>query len=134
MPSFGTRSESRLATLDSELVEVLRDAIKTYDFTIVCGHRDEAAQNEAFATGASKKRWPESMHNWLPSKAVDVAPWSNGIDWKDHLAFARLFGIIEECANRRGVRVRWGGDWDSDGESNDQTFMDIGHLEIVSRG
>ncbi len=129
MPIFGRRSLSRLDTVDKRLVEVLKDAIRVYDFTIICGHRNEAAQNEAFATGTSKKRFPESKHNEFPSRAVDVAPWP--IDWHDELAFARLWGIIEACAFRRGLRLRWGGDWDSDGSSTDQSFMDIGHLEIV---
>ena len=128
MPSFGARSESRIATLHPQLALVLRDAIEVYDFAVICGFRDKAAQDEAFASGHSKKRYPDSIHNTSPSWAVDVAPWP--IDWNDDLAFARLFGIIEACAHKRGVKLRWGGDWDSDGESNDQSFMDIGHLEM----
>ena len=127
MPVFGKRSEAHLATLDPDLALVLRDAIEIYDFSVICGHRGEKAQNEAFATGASQKQYPESIHNESPSKAVDVAPYP--IDWSDNLAFARLFGIIEACAHKRGMRLRWGGDWDGDGESNDQSFMDIGHLQ-----
>lgn len=132
MPVFGKRSEAHLATLDPDLALVLRDAIEIYDFSVICGYRGEKAQNEAFATGASKKQYPESIHNESPSLAVDVAPYP--IDWNDNLAFARLFGIIEACAHNRGMRLRWGGDWDNDGESNDQSFMDIGHLELRIKG
>ena len=131
MAKFGKRSEEKLATIDPQIVEVLRDAIEVYDFTIVCGARSKEVQNEAFATGASKKQWPDSKHNvelpGLYSEAVDVAPWP--INWNDNLAFARLYGIIEACAFRRGITLRWGGDWDSDGSSTDQSFMDIGHFE-----
>ena len=129
--AFGSRSRRHLDTLHPALRAVLEDAmqLQLMDFAVICGHRGEDAQNEAFATGASKKRWPESIHNASPSKAVDVAPYP--IDWNDSLAFARLYGIIEACAVQRGVRLRWGGDWDSDGESNDQSFMDIGHFEVA---
>ena len=131
MPAFGARSESRLATVDPSLVAVLRSAILVFDFTIICGHRDQAAQNEAFATGASKVRWPDSTHNSFPSRAVDVAPWQPGIDWRDSLEFARLAGIIEACAFNLHVRLRFGLDWDGDQRSNDQSFMDIGHIELL---
>ena len=129
MPHFGSRSTQRLETLDPELQAVLMDAIAIYDFTVICGLRDEAAQNEAYATGASKKQYPNSIHNVAPSRAVDVAPWP--IDWNDSLAFARLAGIIEACAHQRGVSLRFGLDWDRDGQSNDQSFMDLGHIEMT---
>jgi peptidoglycan L-alanyl-D-glutamate endopeptidase CwlK len=28
--------------------------------------------------------------------------------------------------------IRWGGDWDSDTEVNDQTFIDLPHFELIS--
>lgn len=120
-----------MGTCTDNLQRVLDRAMsyQIMDFTIVCGHRNEAAQNEAYSVGNSTKQWPNSKHNSFPSIAVDVAPWP--IDWKDNLAFARLSGIIEAAASEEGVALRWGGDWDRDGESNDQSFMDIGHLEEV---
>jgi hypothetical protein len=117
------------SSLDKRLVKILDEAILVYDFTLICGHRTEEAQNEAFATGASKKQYPDSKHNSWPSIAVDVAPWP--INWNDSLAFARLYGIIEAIAHDQGLELRWGGDWDRDGGSRDQSFMDIGHLELV---
>lgn len=133
MPSFGVQSLRNLATVDPRIQRVLHQAILVFDFSVVCGHRSEEEQMEAYnaVPQASKKPWPESKHNTFPSKAVDVAPWSGGIDWEDTLAFARLYGVIEACAYNAGVPLRWGGDWDSDGESNDQSFMDIGHFEIA---
>jgi hypothetical protein len=131
MPQFGQRSLNRLQHVDKRLREVLDEAILHIDFTIVCGHRNKLAQDEAYATGASKKQWPNSKHNYLPSKAVDFAPWNDGIDWEDHLAFARVYGHIEAVAAARGYQLRWGGDWDKDGSSTDQSFMDIGHLELI---
>ena len=129
MPVFGTRSKNRLKGVASSLVVVMEDAIEVIDFAIICGHRTEQQQNNAYEMGLSKVQWPNSKHNPYPSLAVDFAPWP--INWNDHLAFARVWGVIEACAYRRGVKLRWGGDWDRDGSSRDQSFMDIGHVELV---
>ena len=129
MPKFGSRSESALVTVDPDLQLILRDAIRVYDFSALSGYRGRELQTEYYNTGRSKKQYPDSVHNTAPSLAVDVAPWP--IDWNDSLSFARLFGIIEACAFARGFKLRWGGDWDRDGGSRDQSFMDIGHLELL---
>ena len=33
-------------------------------------------------------------------------------------------------ANRLGLKVRWGGDWDGDFEFKDQNFHDLPHFEL----
>lgn len=129
MPSFGSRSKRKLDTCDESIVQVCYDVIPYYDFAVLCGHRSGAEQDELFAKGLSKLRAGQSKHNRSPSIAFDVAPWP--IDWRDSLAFARLAGMLQNAAALRGFELRWGGDWDRDGGSRDQTFMDIGHLEIV---
>jgi peptidoglycan L-alanyl-D-glutamate endopeptidase CwlK len=135
MPTFGAASRARLATLHPHLQAVLVEAIKHRDFVIVSGHRGEADQNRAFAEGKSKLRWPASKHNRLPSLAVDVAPFSpgvrGGIDWNDRAAFASLAGFIAGIAAAKGVKLRWGGDWDSDGATADERFVDMPHLELA---
>lgn len=132
--SYGVRSSERLATLDPRLEVVLRDALalQVRDITIICGHRDKVAQNEAFAAGLSKKQWPDSKHNSFPSCAVDIAPWIHGtINWKDEGSFYGLWGVIMSASSLAGIPVRCGCDWDGDGLTEDQTFMDIGHYELV---
>jgi peptidoglycan L-alanyl-D-glutamate endopeptidase CwlK len=69
-----------------------------------------------------------SKHNSKPSLAVDIAPYP--IDWADDERFYFLAGIIKAASHQVGVKVRWGGDWDSDDDFHDQTFMDLGHFEI----
>ena len=34
--------------------------------------------------------------------------------------------------NEPPLAIRWGGDWDLDGVTTDQTFMDLAHFEIVN--
>lgn len=140
MPAFGTRSEANLAHVDPRLVRVLRDVIRYFDFTVLVGFRGKEAQEEAVASGQSRDHWPNGNHNdpkhpeanppaGVFVTAVDVAPWP--IDWKDERAFCFLAGLISGAARARGLALRWGGDWDGDGGSRDQSLNDLGHLEIL---
>lgn len=129
MPTFSKQSEQRLSTCDERLQRVLREAIKHVDFTVMCGHRTQDEQDEAFRLGRSKARWPQSKHNGLPSLAVDIAPYP--VDWQDTARFARLAGYIERIAHEQGVRIRWGGDWDQDGWTSDEQFIDMPHIEVI---
>lgn len=129
MPRFSNLSEQRLATCDEQLQRILREAIRHVDFTVICGYRTQEEQDDAFRRGASTKRWPLSKHNRVPSVAVDIAPYP--VDWKDTARFARLAGYIERIAHEQGVTIRWGGDFNQDGRTRDETFIDMPHLELV---
>ena len=128
MPSFSQRSKDRLATCDDRLQEVFEEVIKHWDCTILQGERTKEEQDEFFRTGRSKVRWPNSKHNSSPSKAVDVAPYP--IDWNDTRRFDYFAGFVKGIALSKGVTLRWGGDWDSDGDVRDQNFNDLPHFEI----
>jgi peptidoglycan L-alanyl-D-glutamate endopeptidase CwlK len=103
------------------------------DLSIVCGHRGEAAQTKAFETKKSKTPWPKSKHNRLPSWAFDFTPYpfAGGKDWNDLARFARIAGGILIAAAIEKVPVRWGGDWDQDGATIDERFVDAGHVELM---
>lgn len=129
MPTFSKLSEQRLATCDPRLQRILREAIKSVDFTVLCGYRTEEEQEDAFRSGRSTVHFPNSKHNTIPSSAVDIAPYP--VDWKDTARFARLAGYIERIAHEQGVRIRWGGDWDQDWQTSDERFVDMPHIELV---
>ena len=144
MPRFGTRSTERLLSMHSLLQSVSVEAIKYWDFTIIHGWRGEDLQNELYAQGLSTKPWPESKHNRMSEEdkpeswAVDVAPWfSDGLHVRWHrpndfrLLTGQIMGLAEPILRPRGFTLRWGGDWDGDQDTYDQTFMDLGHLELV---
>ena len=139
MPVFGARSLSKLESVDPGLVMVLYRVIEYSDFTIICGARDEAAQEEAYRTGHSRARWPESKHNAIPpglSTAVDVAPWHSAaphIRWDALREFDCLAGRIMQAASELDVPMRWGGDWDRDQDLYDRNIpFDLGHFERVT--
>lgn len=128
MPAFSKTSLDRLATCHPKIQEVMNEVIKYEDFIVIEGHRDKEAQNRAFREGKSKLDWPHGKHNTLPSNAIDIAPCP--LDWNDSLAFARLAGYVQAVADSKGIRLRWGGDWDRDGQSKDERFLDLVHLEL----
>jgi peptidoglycan L-alanyl-D-glutamate endopeptidase CwlK len=137
------RDECRLSTISAYnlstctpglqrlIGEAIRRAPRHLDFAVTCGHRDQADQDAAYRKGTSKKRWPESKHNRLPSRAVDVRPASpfSAEDWNDRIRFARLIGFIEGVALDLGIPIRLGLDFDGDGRTIDETFVDLPHIE-----
>ena len=124
MPRFGKKSKQRLKGVNTKLVNVLNELIKIMDVTIIEGLRTQERQNELVANGASKTKY--SKH--IQGKAVDLAPYP--IDWEDRERFHYMGGMIRGIAHQLNVPVRWGGDWDGDGEIKDNSFDDLVHIEI----
>lgn len=159
MPEFGRASKERLAGVCREGEEILCDAIQIIDFSIIETVRSKKKQDHYYSAGASTLKWPESKHNTTKDRpkaeAWDVWPYVSRYgalsghpdqikmiaekencsipDAKEfaYKAFARVAGVMEACGYARGYRVRWGGDWDGDGNMLDQNFNDLPHFEIV---
>ena len=141
---YGSRSSAKLSTCHNVLQLIMIEALEDspYDISIIHGWRGEEVQNALEESGASHKRFPDSTHNqskdpqcpepFKTSDAVDFAPYINGrIPWNDTHIFAVIAGVIIAAGKRRGITMRWGGDWDSDGSTKDQTLMDWGHIEVI---
>ena len=124
MPKFGKRSKERLRGVDTRLVNVLNELIKIMDVTIIEGLRSKQRQEILLKEGKTKTKF--SKH--IEGKAVDLAPYP--IDWEDRDRFHYMGGMIRGIAKQLNINVRWGGDWDSDGETQDNRFDDLVHVEI----
>jgi len=120
MPSFSQRSLDNLATCHKDLQRVAHEAIKHFDFTVICGHRGKTAQDKAFAEGKSKVKWPNSKHNKNPSLAFDATPVP--LDWKDTASFHAMAKTMKEAAHKLKITIRWGGDF--------KNFFDGPHFEL----
>lgn len=129
MPQFGEISQKRLAECAKPLQDIANEVIKTFDFTILCGHRGELEQTKMLKEGKSTLSYPNSKHNQMPSIAIDVAPYP--IDWNDKERFFLLAGLFFATANAKGIVLRWGGDWNCNWNFEDQTFDDLPHFELV---
>jgi hypothetical protein len=130
VPSFGTRSLTNLSQCAQPLQDLFNEVIKEYDCSVICGHRNELDQTAAFDGGKSKVAWPNSKHNQVPSIAADVVPYP--IDWNNTKRFYHFAGYVQGVAERMGIKIRWGGDWDGDlVDLDDQSFVDTPHFELV---
>lgn len=128
----------QLYTVDISLRMVCEKALSygVMDASIIEGRRPKEKQNQYFREGKSRVQWPNGKHNVTTpdalANAVDVAPFVNGkISWnKNHcLVWA---GLMLAAAAELGIKIRWGGNWDMDGEPvTDQQFQDIVHFELV---
>jgi len=133
---FGSKSELNLSTCDFALQNTARQALALglMDFMIIEGYRTNEKQHEYFIEGKSKVDAgnPKAMHNKKPAMAFDAVPYINGsLSW-NKLHCCVLAGIILAVAIKLGYKIRWGGNWDMDGEPiTDQNFQDLVHFELI---
>jgi peptidoglycan L-alanyl-D-glutamate endopeptidase CwlK len=128
MPVFGSVSKANLAKCHPKLQSVLKEAIKEIDFKVLDSTRGRHAQERAFATGKSKARFGQSAHNYVPAIAVDLFP--APYDWNNRAAFKALAVVIMRIANKQGHPLRWGGDWNQDGDKTTSDAWDMPHFEL----
>jgi peptidoglycan L-alanyl-D-glutamate endopeptidase CwlK len=125
MPHFSPRSRERLKTCHPDLQRLFESVIEDRDCSVLEGHRDPERQEMLFRTGKSKVK--KGKHNNVPSDAVDVAPYP--IDWNDTVRFVEFGQFVVARAKELDIPIRWGGDWDGDGDRSDQSFDDLVHFE-----
>lgn len=111
MPRFGKRSKENLSTVHPDLQALFNEVIKHYDCSVICGHRGEEEQNEAYNEGNSDAEYPNSRHNSLPSEAADVIPYPLP-NWEKE-QFYKLATFIFRAAQDLGIEVEWGGHFKS---------------------
>lgn len=126
---FGERSEKNLQGVKPELVKVVRLALSqsAVDFAVIEGVRTKQRQAELFKKGATKTM--NSRH--LTGHAVDLVPMINGqIPWHDKTKFKEIAKAMFQAAKALNIKIRWGGDWNENGESEDERFYDGPHFEL----
>jgi len=136
---FGKRSKDKLKTADERLQRVVKRALSfnVLDFSVIEGNRSIERQQILFSEGRSKIDGinKKGKHNYSPSLAVDLLPYPsivNGVNvWNDAQRFCVLAGLIYAAASLENVKIRWGGDWDGDGNNADSSFHDLPHFEIL---
>ena len=128
MLKFGKKSKEQLSTCRKELQEVFNEVIKTVDCSVLEGHRSKDRQNALYKEGKTKVTYPKGRHNSSPSRAVDVCPYP--IDWFDRERFHLFAGFVLGIAKSMGINLRWGGDWNSNWQVDDNKFDDFPHFEL----
>jgi len=135
MRKFSERSLRNLEGVHPDLVRVVHKALEIceVDFTVVEGVRTLETQRKYFERGASKTM--KSRHLVQAdgfAHAVDIYPYYAG-SVQVHAPFAKFRAIadaIREAARQLCVNVTWGADWDRDGDTGDERFVDAPHYQI----
>lgn len=127
--TFSKRSLLNLRGVHPALIYLNATALhKTpHDFVVIDGLRTRQEQAILFNKGKSKTL--NSAH--LTGYATDSVPIFNGdIQWRDPAPFVDNARVFLECAADMNISVRWGGDWDRDGDHKDERFFDSPHMEL----
>jgi peptidoglycan L-alanyl-D-glutamate endopeptidase CwlK len=136
MPKFSKTSKENLYSCDRDLQILFEKVVESFDCTILEGHRSIEKQQKLYNKGKSQIDGinKKSMHNYKPSRAVDVI--SYPINWDDintHYYFAGYVkGIAQQLYEQGKMRykIRNGADWNMNNNIHDQSFNDLVHFEL----
>lgn len=103
----------RLATCHTDLQKLVKSVAEELDIMVICGHRNEEQQNEAFQNKKSKLKWPRSKHNAFPSHAVDVAILDSDkkISWENTAKWNHMVTVFKKHSQKLGIPIECGGEW-----------------------
>ena len=124
MKTLDQRSARNLVGVDLDLVAIVIEAMRRspVEFFVNEGVRQQSRQKMLFSTGASQTL--NSRH--LTGHAVDVvAVIDDEVRWVFPL-YERIAEVMKAVAAERGVKITWGGDWES--------LRDGPHFELTRVG
>ena len=155
---LGERSKKVYDTLHPDLQQIISRGLKycAVDMSLYEGHRPPEKQFEYYKKGRELRdgRWVvvnekakitnvdgykiKGKHNYNPSLAVDLnvyVPGKKQLTWDvPHLTYiAASLVMVAEFLYLEGTishKLRWGGNWDKDGDLADNRLYDRPHLEL----
>lgn len=140
MFKLGNRSRLRLEGVHPDLVRVVKRAIALtlVDFTVLEGVRSLERQRKLFEAKASlimnSRHLPKVPRNnpelGPVSHAVDLGAYVDGEVCWAWPPYYEIEKAMRAAAFAEDVTIRWGGDWDSDGEYDDEKWRDGPHFEL----
>lgn len=118
----------KLPLVHSDIARVVVRAAEICDqpFEVFEGRRTLATQKKYVKNGVSKTL--NSRH--LVGLAVDLVPLIAGKLMWAAPACIKISQAMEQAAIELGIAIRWGGDWDRDGDWQDERFFDGPHFEL----
>ena len=136
---LGKQSTQKLQGVHPALVLVVNRAIalSSQDFMVTCGLRTEDEQSRLYAQG---RTIPGPIVTWtmqsrhMPDRdglgrAVDLTPFP--VDWKTPSKFDAIAKSMFAASKELGIPIRWGADWDKDGNPREKGESDSPHFELV---
>ena len=129
------RSLERAKDVNPKLIDIILLAIKRtpIDFGVAYqgGARTAEEQNQLFKEGYSKCDGYLILSKHQSGDAIDLNVFVGAKVVENKEMLCVIAGIMFACANELNVQIRWGLDWDKDGDIRDNTFNDMYHFEIV---
>jgi peptidoglycan L-alanyl-D-glutamate endopeptidase CwlK len=129
------RSLERMSGLNPKLINIVLLAIKRtpIDFGVAWmgGMRTPQQQKELFDQGFSKCDGYKKLSKHQSGNAVDLNVFvgSKMVENKEMLCV--IAGVMFSCASELNTELRWGLDWNKNGDIRDNTFNDQYHFELV---
>lgn len=136
---LGKQSTQKLQGVHPALVLVVNRAIElsSQDFMVTCGLRTEDEQARLYAQGRTT---PGPIVTWtmqsrhMPDRdglgrAVDLVPFP--VDWKTPSKFDAIAKAMFTASKELGIPIRWGADWDKDGNPREKGESDSPHFELA---
>lgn len=123
-------SKTKLSTCSINLQRVVNKIAEAERVQVIEGRRSKERQRELVLKKKSKTLDSKHVTDG-PSLAVDIAPLNSEgeIEWTNEQAFYAFGERVLAVAKSMNIKLRWGGDWDGDGDYRDQTFNDLVHFE-----
>ena len=140
--SFGERSKKNLEGVHPDLIAVAKKAIalSSQDFFVNEGVRTPARQKELYAQGRTKPgpkvTWTLKSNHFVNTRtgfghAIDVYPFPYNPDAKDIAKKQRaVAAAMFKAADELDIPIRWGADWDMDGNFGERGEGDSPHFEL----
>ena len=139
MYKLGNKSYSKLEGVHPDMIKVVERAIQLsqQDFTVIEGVRTPERQAELYAQGRTKPgnkvTWTMHSRHFVQKDgyghAVDICPWP--IDWNDLSKFNAIANAMMQASEELGIPIRWGADWDNDGNPREKGETDSPHFELA---
>lgn len=124
-----------MAGVNTKLINVVRLAIirTPIDFGVAYmgGLRTAEEQKVLFDQGYSKCDGYTLKSYHQSGNAIDLNVFVGGKTVENKEMLCVIAGVIFSCASELGIKLRWGLDWDQDGDVRDNTFNDMYHFELA---
>lgn len=146
--AYGPQSLKRLEGVHPKLVAVVKEALNimnewhaagavSCDIMVLEGVRTPQRQKELYAQGRTAPgnivTWTMTSNHFINTKtgfghAVDLVPYP--VDWNDLKKFNLISRAMFTAADRLNTPIRWGADWDRDGNIRERGESDSPHFEL----
>ncbi|CAB4168675.1 D-alanyl-D-alanine carboxypeptidase [uncultured Caudovirales phage] len=136
---LGARSLKNLVGVHPDMVRVVTRAIEisSQDFSAIEGLRTKERQRDLYAQGRTK---PGNIVTWTLNsphlagpdgfgRAVDLLP--APADWNTPSKFDAIGAAMFQASKELKIPIRWGADWDKDGNPRERGETDSPHFELA---